>query len=119
MNRKLKHLILLVFGLLLLFSTLFISSKSNNKEELKNIKFGYPIAFIEQDHSGYYSFYYFPTWDGFNFKDFKNTHSFSGVNFFTDWIIFFAVLKIIIYLLESLVFGVKKLFYKEKESKTE
>ncbi|MDR3583026.1 MAG: hypothetical protein P4L62_01565 [Candidatus Pacebacteria bacterium] len=108
MGWKTKNLVLFVFSLALLGATLFVQVPSHNAEELKKINFGYPLAFISQNHSSYYSFLYFPTWDKFNFRDVKNINGFSPLNLAASLVLIFIALEIAIWFLETLDFWVRR-----------
>lgn len=118
MNFKLKHLILAVFGLALLSATLFIQAESKNKEDLKNINFGFPLAFVAQDHLDKYSFYFFPTWDRFDFHKIKTVKNFRPMSAAADFLIIFSALEILIFLLENATFWLKNKFSGESEGET-
>ena len=66
-----------------------------------------------------YSFSYFPTWDKFNFKDWKAAKNFSPLNFLVSFLSIFLVLEILIYLLESFDFWIRNRFSKKEEDMLE
>jgi hypothetical protein len=104
MNKKTRHLILAVFSLILLAGTLFLQMESKNKEELARVAFGYPFSFITQDHSSNYSFSYFPTWDGFNFREWHLVQNFYPIRFLASFLSIYLALELLIFLLETLKF---------------
>ena len=80
-NPKVKHLLIYMFSLALLISTLFISGVAKNKEELNSVKFGMPFSFVGQNvpQDG---FLYFPMYLKFKVNSHLNFNWFSWKNFF-------------------------------------
>lgn len=110
MGLRTKHLILFFFSLVLLFATLFVPRKSDNKEQIKNLELGYPMAFITQDLS-FKGASYFPTWQKFEPFD-KNCpiKNFFWPRLSISLLAVFLSLEIIIFVLESLDFRIRRIF---------
>lgn len=49
MKKIIKHLLIVVIPLIIVIGTLSVSKTVYNKEDMKAMKFGYPIPFITQD----------------------------------------------------------------------
>lgn len=112
MAAKTKHIILGFFSLILLLGSLFLSSQAGNREELARVKFGLPLAFIEQDFSEFNSF--FPVWINFDYKNW-NTVKFNVLNFLGSFLIIYVGLEILIYLLEILNGWVREKIFRKKD----
>lgn len=112
-NLKLKHTFIAIFGLALLISTLFVSGKVNNAEELKSVKFGAPLKFIGQDLSQS-GIFWFPDYPKPKISREMNFNWFSLKNFLASFLVFFISLEIIIYTLEWADFKIRQLIFKNK-----
>lgn len=117
MNQKIKHLIIFLFSLVLLLATPFILRRADNKEQLKNLPLGYPLAFVVQDSSyNIKTFAYFPNWDKLRPFD-KNYHInrilWSRMLF--SFLLIFFVLEATIFILEIIDFKIRKHFFPEQE----
>lgn len=51
MKKTAKYLVIGIVTFIILVGTLSIPKTVNSKEEMKSVKLGYPIAFIDQDFS--------------------------------------------------------------------
>lgn len=114
MSSRTKHLILFSFSLALLLATLFVSRKSDNREQIKNLELGYPIAFMAQDLSfKIKEFSYFPTWQKFDPLD-RNcpVKKIFWPRLLVSLLTIFLSLEILIYVLESVYFKIKGVFRK-------
>lgn len=111
-NKKVKHLLIAIFSLALLISTLFVSGKVNNVEEVKSVKFGAPFKFIGQDLSQS-DIFWFPDYPKPKISREMKFNWFSLKNFLASFLIFFISLEIVIYILEWADFGIRKIIFKK------
>lgn len=121
MKARWKHLILAVFSLGLLASTLYIPQKTENREALSNLKFGYPLPFIGQDlmTCGEGVFYNtknnaLPTYNNLSIrnKDCK-IRSFSVWKFLASFLSIFFLMELFIFIVEYLDFRIRSSMFKE------
>lgn len=109
MHTKVKHILLAFFSLSFALVTLFIPTKLENKEEIRKAKLGYPAYFLEQDFFGKYeSYYFFPTWEKVDLSRKNPIIGFRLTGLVVDWAIIFLALEIVIYILETIDFAVRK-----------
>lgn len=114
MNRKVKHLTLLLFSVVLLSATLFVPRKADNRDGIKKLELGYPVAFVVQDFSNvdkHFSFY--PRWQRLDFNNKDYPIKFKPANFMLSLFILFVIIELIVYSLEILDFKIRKLIYKK------
>lgn len=106
MNRRIKHGILLLVGLVLVGATVYVPMLSVNSSQMKSVSFGYPLRFVSQDFSDYdASFSYFPRYQKAElFK--RPIHGFNPFNFIFSWVIIFIILEVVIYVLEWLKYKI-------------
>jgi hypothetical protein len=108
MNIKIKHLLIFLFSLLLLSSTLFIYKKVDNAKQMESIQFGYPLPFVSQDLSIYNkSFQFFPRYQKFEIGKFNEIKFFLIGNFIISFIVFFLSLEFLIHIFEIIYFKIK------------
>jgi hypothetical protein len=84
---------------------------------MKNLRLGYPFAYITQDFSIVdQSISYFPNWKSLILfdKDFP-IKEFSIVKFLASLIIIFASLEILILVLEEADFKIRRMLWKEED----
>lgn len=102
MKKILPHLPILFFALIIIFATLSIPQTVYNHNDMRNMKFGYPIAFITQDVSHYDP--PFPWKYSFS-SPWENPTKFNLANFLSSYLIIFLFIELI-------VTGVKKSYFK-------
>ena len=111
MNLKVKHSILFLFSLALLIATLFVPREADNLAQMKPVKLGYPVTFINQDFSfDDASFSYFPNWH--RFKPFMKEYPYKIVwpRFVVSLLITFLLVEGLIYILETADFKIRQKF---------
>ena len=116
MDLKIKHLILGVSSLILIFAYAFyIPSPVKSAEELSRVKFGFPIAFIQQDMTCQNSFAFYPNYFRFSPKLYKDcsVKNFSLLGLVASFLTIFLVLEAAVYILEILNFQLRKIFSKK------
>ena len=114
MSPKLKHVLLGVVAFALLVAPVFfLPSIARNPGELRSVKFGYPIPFIEQNLVCKTSFEFYPNYLRFAPKDVKNCpiRNFSLVGFAGSFLAIFLALEALVYVLEFLDFQARRLLF--------
>lgn len=107
MSSKLRHILLGIFSLILMVSVFIVPNKANNKQEIGHVGYGFPFHFIYEDHSSYdFSFSFFPRYQAFEFNREKIVE-FSYLKLFTNFIVIFIGLELLIFILENFVFWIK------------
>ncbi|HPN96238.1 MAG TPA: hypothetical protein PLK35_00565 [Candidatus Moranbacteria bacterium] len=111
MNQGIKHLIIFLFNLALLFATLFVPRQVDNKEQMKNVRLGYPVAFVSQDFSYYNKYFsFFPNWQKFNPQNKNCPYKIIPVNLIISMATVFALLEFFICIIEIIHI---KIFFRE------
>lgn len=117
MKKKVKHLILAVFSIILVLSSLFLSMPANNASQMKSIKFGYPLHFVSQDFSSYNAFSFFPRYQKFEFNNLSKIVEFSISSFIISVILVFICIEVLIYFLEYLKYLIFERVFAKKDDK--
>lgn len=109
MSHKKKHLVIFAFALLLMAASVFLvpeKTSSRNKSD-KEVSFGYPFPFITQDFSEYDPVAYYQK---IQIKKEKlSLAAFSFTNFFVSFVVTAAAVELLIYLLETADFKIRRL----------
>ncbi|MDP1884724.1 MAG: hypothetical protein Q8L10_05180 [Candidatus Moranbacteria bacterium] len=109
-----KHIILALASLVLLGAVFVVPVKINSKEDAKNLSFGYPFAFVEQDFSTK-SFISLPWYQNFEIK--RSVAEFSWAGFTASFASFFLGLELVVFILELVKWRIRVFFRKRKERK--
>ena len=108
MNFKLKHSIIAFFSLTLLLGTLFIDMPANSVEQVKDVRFGYPLQFVSQDFDQCKVDYLIPWHFKFNLLNGCHIKNFYFFKFLASYIIIFIAFELLIHLLETLDFWIRQ-----------
>ncbi|GEM_PF-4605795 len=109
MDTILKHIILVISSLSIIFVTLLIPVHLENNNELRDTKLGYPACFLEQNLSGRYgNLAFFPIWEKVDWSGKSPVVSFSFPWMLFDLILTFIALEAFIYTLETIDFAIRK-----------
>ena len=112
MNLITKHLILAFFSFLMLLSTVFIDKPINNTDQMGDVRFGYPLAFISQNFIGKEMVFSLPWY--IRFRPSIPIQEFYIWQFVCSFIAVFVVIEIVIVILEWLVYKFRTLLVKRK-----
>lgn len=107
MNLKIKHLILAVVSLILLVVTLCVSVPVRDSEQMKEIRFGYPLAFISQNFTDYDTFSFFPRYLKFEPLS-RSIEKVYWLNLLVSFLSIFAVIELIVFILEFASLKIRK-----------
>ena len=108
MNLKIKHLVICLLSLALLFATLFVPMSAKNTTEMKKVQFGFPLNFVAQDFSSVGGFQFFPRY--FKFDPKNKIENFSVVNSLASLLAIFLAVEALVYVLETLDFKIRQRF---------
>jgi len=106
MKKIIKYLLIGLISLIIVVGTLLIPKTVHNKEDMQDVTFGYPIAFVTQDLTRYNP--PFPWKYSFS-SPWENPFKVSWGNFLLSYLIIFSVTTLIF-------IGVGKIFAKNHKS---
>jgi len=112
MNKKIRHSILVLFGLLLLLGTLYIPVLIERPEQVSKVELGYPLGFVVQDYTTDSRPFRFPVYWRFDISSGATIASFSIWKFIVSWMVIFAITEGVIYVLEILYIKAREIFKK-------
>ena len=116
MNLKIKHLLLLIVSLVLLAATLCVPMPARDSEQMKEIRFGYPLAFVSQNFIDYDTFSFFPRY--LKFEPFnRSVEKVYWLNLLVSFLSIFAIIELTIFILEFASFGIRKRIYHKLSDK--
>ena len=116
MNLKIKHIILALVGLVLLSAIFVVPVKVENQASAKELAFGFPLAFVQQDFSEDYSENsIYPWYQRFEIK--RPITEFSAVKFIASFAVFFVGLELLIFVLEQFKWRLLVFLEKRRENK--
>jgi len=100
-QKLLLHLSIFSFALILVLFTVLIPQTVQNKREMRDMKFGFPLAFINQDLTAYdppfpWKFSFSSPWE--------NSFKFNVLNFLVSYLV-------VVLICEFLVISVRKSFF--------
>lgn len=117
MSVGLKQFLLAFFSLGLVLATLFVRMRVDTHMEMKHTGFGYPFQFVFQDFSRYdQQDSFFPSYPKIELKSENPIVGISVPYFLLSWASFFFGLEILIYILETLDFWVRRRFFGGEEA---
>ena len=105
--KKIKHIILIIFSVVLVLSSAFIAQKSSPNVYDKTVIFGYPLGFVKQNFNGYDPKNYY---QDFSLKRQSAQTEFLLFNFTESFLIVFVFLEFFIYVFEIIDFEGRKIF---------
>ena len=106
----------MIVSLILLAATLCVPAPARDSEQMKEIRFGYPLAFVSQNFIDYDTFSFFPRY--LKFEPFnRSVEKVYWLNLLVSFLSIFAIIELTIFILEFASFGIRKRIYHKLSDK--
>ena len=100
MTKILLHISMLLISLIIVLATLSTPQTVHTKKDMRDMQFGYPVAFVSQDLSGIDP--PFPWQYGFR-SPLENPYKFNLLNFILSYLIVFLTAELIVVIAKKLL----------------